>query len=239
MGYLTFTPFEGLGKKIKKLRRDKILNEGSLTRDSAVKSQFMLDSLEVFENEKELMMFLREMKGVVPLKKEESKVEVSFLNQSKRHPTLDHSQTEEEVLKKLKELVSGNGFISLKDTSEFVSGGRSSFSSVVADALHNGRFSVQAYLDLHGVDVVTALALCEEFVADSIKKDLRCIAFIHGRGLGSKDGPVLKKAVVDWLTRGPYRRFLVAYASAPPWDGGTGVTYCLLKRFPYKKRKNG
>ncbi|UCH46386.1 MAG: Smr/MutS family protein [Nitrospiraceae bacterium] len=51
---------------------------------------------------------------------------------------------------------------------------------------------------------------------------------IHGRGLRSPDGPVLKKAVIQWLlTR--YRKYIVAFASARQCDGGLGAIYVLFR----------
>jgi hypothetical protein len=35
--------------------------------------------------------------------------------------------------------------------------------------------------------------------------------------------------VVRWLTRGPWRKWIIAYSSARSCDGGTGATYVLLR----------
>lgn len=245
MNQLTFHPFKKIGKRLKRERRKRLLDifEGPRGKNFSLKDP--ASSTACDENE-EIFLFLKAMEGVRPIRKrrhfqkEGGQQDLFQGSKETHHDCLDLNKgirEEEKVLECLKGLISGKTAFHVSDTPEYVSGGRSAFSRTIADALHKGRFSVQAYLDLHGLDEVMALSMCEEFVKDAMEKGARCIAFIHGRGLGSRKDPVLKKAVLGWLRRGPYRRFVVAYASAPPWDGGTGVTYALLKRSPYKRVK--
>jgi DNA-nicking Smr family endonuclease len=42
--------------------------------------------------------------------------------------------------------------------------------------------------------------------------------------------------VEEWLTRGPWRKWVVAYSSARIYDGGAGATYVLLRERPVSKR---
>ena len=51
---------------------------------------------------------------------------------------------------------------------------------------------------------------------------------IHGKGQGSKDQqPILKQKTNQWLRQ---RDEVLAFCSAPRWNGGTGATYVLLSR---------
>jgi len=51
---------------------------------------------------------------------------------------------------------------------------------------------------------------------------------VHGKGLRSGPrGPVLKHAVNTWLRKVDA---VLAFASAPRRDGGTGAVYVLLRR---------
>jgi len=55
---------------------------------------------------------------------------------------------------------------------------------------------------------------------------LHCVRVVHGKGLRSGPrGPVLKHAVNVWLRKVDA---VVAFASAPRQDGGTGAVYVLL-----------
>ena len=135
----------------------------------------------------------------------------------------------EEIVESLKALVSGKAPFPVRQTPEFVKGPARDLNELLVKRLHNGEFSVQGYCDLHGLDTLGALEACEEFLKQAIEEGKRCLAFIHGRGLSSPRGPVLKEKVIRWVTRGPYRRLILAYSSAPAWDGGAGVTYVLLR----------
>jgi DNA-nicking Smr family endonuclease len=42
--------------------------------------------------------------------------------------------------------------------------------------------------------------------------------------------PILKRNLVDWLSRGPWARSVLAFTSARPCDGGAGALYILLRR---------
>jgi DNA-nicking Smr family endonuclease len=103
------------------------------------------------------------------------------------------------------------------------------------EKLRNGEFSVQKVLDLHGYTSEDAEALFEEFLKDSIRSTLRCIKVIHGRGLKSKAGPVLKEKLKEWIMRAMHRKWITGFSSALMKEGGPGATNILLKKQPTKK----
>ncbi|HFB84034.1 MAG TPA: DNA mismatch repair protein MutS [Thermodesulfatator sp.] len=102
--------------------------------------------------------------------------------------------------------------------------------------LREGLVSPQRHLDLHGLSVDQAQAALETFLRESVAAGCHCILIIHGRGLSSPRGPVLKGLVQRWLSRSFWRRYVVAFASAPPYDGGPGATYVLLRQRPAGKK---
>jgi len=125
---------------------------------------------------------------------------------------------------------------SLEHSSEYIEWTAPTIDIRIAKRLHKGEFSVQEYLDLHGYTVEDALKLCYEFFYKAINEGKKCIAVIHGRGLSSEKGPVVKDAFIKWVKRGPFRRYTLAFATAPRTDGGFGVTYILLKRNKLKRK---
>ena len=133
-----------------------------------------------------------------------------------------------EALGALEELVAGRRHVHLPDTQEYVEWIDRYYRGDIVKDLHRGRYSVQDYIDLHGVIVEDAEAVIGQFIKDSLKKGHQCIKIIHGRGLRSKRGPVLKEAVVRWLSR-RFRKYVVAFVSARQCDGGLGAVYILLK----------
>lgn len=94
--------------------------------------------------------------------------------------------------------------------------------------LRRGRYSVEACLDLHEMNAQAAEISIREFLADSQYLGKRCIKVIHGKGLRSKSrGPVLKNLTNTLLRR---HKAVLAFASAPSHDGGTGAVHVLLRK---------
>ena len=183
-------------------------------------------------------LFRAAMKGVSPIKGRKIKTKAET---KKRPPQKSffnvQDEKDKEALAALSELVSGKSPFPLEHTSEYLEEERLAAIPDLSKKLHQGAFSIQGYIDLHRMDELTALNATRDFIHESLLLGKKCLAIIHGRGLSSKKGPVLKKAVINWLKTGPFRRHILAMSSAPPWDGGTGVTYVLLKRRPSKRQK--
>lgn len=147
----------------------------------------------------------------------------------KKPPRFKPPPAGEEIgVEALREIVDGRRKITLADTDEYVEWVRPGIRRDVAGRLHGGEFSVQDYIDLHGLTEEEAEGECAAFIRMSVRKRLFCVKVIHGRGLRSPKGPVLKQALQQWL-RGPLRKYVLAYATARDFDGGLGATYVLLK----------
>ena len=138
------------------------------------------------------------------------------------------TSADNEAIKTLEEIITGQRAVHLPDTQEYVEWINRNYRGVNIKKLHEGRFSVQACLDLHGMSVEEAESEVEYFIKDSLIKGLRCIKIIHGRGLRSPKGPVLKNSLLKWLS-GRYRKFIIAFVTARQCDGGLGALYILLK----------
>ncbi|MEJ2662309.1 MAG: Smr/MutS family protein, partial [Desulfobacteraceae bacterium] len=80
-------------------------------------------------------------------------------------------------------------------------------------------YSIQDYIDLHGLFEHEAEPVLRRFIRESARRGCQAVLVIHGRGLKSPDKPVLKGKVFDWLTRGPLRAYVMALASARACDG--------------------
>lgn len=94
--------------------------------------------------------------------------------------------------------------------------------------LRRGKIPPEAMLDLHGLRVVEARQALAEFLAHALRYRLRVVQIIHGKGYRSEDRqPVLKQKINQWLRQ---REEVLAFCSAPHFDGGTGAAYVLLSR---------
>ena len=93
--------------------------------------------------------------------------------------------------------------------------------------LRRGQWRIEAQRDLHGLIADEARLYVAEFLIDCLARGVRCIRFIHGRGLGSRNGePVLKNRLRSWLVQ---REEVIAYCQAGESDGGSGALVVLLR----------
>ncbi len=141
-----------------------------------------------------------------------------------------------EVLAHLADLVSGESRFSVHYSDEYMDGAVVGLAPTVLKKLRNGDFSYQDHVDLHGLTRQEAQDRVTDFLVRSHARGVRCVLIVCGRGLNSQGKePVLKRALVSWMTHAPLKRLVLAFASARTWDGGAGAVYVLLRR---RKGKN-
>ena len=182
------------------------------------------------ESEEEL--FKKEMEGVKPVlgKRRIGKIAKAELTEGFRE------KDDAETLKRLEALVDhGTGF-NVDETPEYIEGTGYHVHPEIARRLHRGDFSIQAHLDLHGLTAEEAKEIFDQFMKWAVIHGKTGILVTHGRGLSSPAEPILKRKVEEWLTRGSWRKWVVAYSSARRCDGGAGATYVLLRPRPVTKR---
>jgi DNA-nicking Smr family endonuclease len=169
-------------------------------------------------------LFEEAMSGVRPLERDRNIPQIVF-----REP-VPYSEREKEVLRELDGLIEGEVPLPLQQTDEYMQGAVPGLDPRVLRQLRNGEFTLQAELDLHGVDAETARRLVERFLLECHARGLRSVRIVHGRGRNSPGRmPVLKARLPRWLSRGPARHHILAYTSALPRDGGAGAAYVLLR----------
>lgn len=223
-----FRPFADLGQMLQKdalpvavptctSNHQKMINSRSVVRDDA---------------DTETALFREAMADVIPLKKGKY---VERRAAPKSHASIV-CDPDEQTVQKLERLVKkGEGFI-IADTSGYIEGTGRNVHPDLTRQLHHGKFSIQAHVDLHGFCVFVAENVFHAFLKEAIQTGKRAVLVVHGRGLSSPDKPVLKYKVVEWLTKGPFRKWVLAFTSARMCDGGTGATYILLRHRPLTKR---
>jgi DNA-nicking Smr family endonuclease len=147
-----------------------------------------------------------------------------------RPPLEIQPQNDEENALRALESFLQNGDIEVEQTPEYIEAAVQPRGRLYLKDLRSGRFSVQAWLDLHGMNQQEARFALDEFILASARASLSCVRVIHGRGRHShKKQPVLKDAVQRWLCSRRLSRHVVAYTSARSCDGGGGAVYILLR----------
>jgi DNA-nicking Smr family endonuclease len=146
-------------------------------------------------------------------------------------PRIERADEDAEALARLAELVATGDGLDLADTDGSLEGIARGVDEALLVALRRGDFSVQGHVDLHGLSAEAGRAELEKFLVESRRRGHRCVVVVHGRGLHSQDQvPVIKERMSSWMTRGRLSKFVLAFATARPVDGGAGALYVLLRR---------
>ena len=181
------------------------------------------------ETADETRVFLEAMSNVKPLNSSSNIfARPPNVNLRPAHPAADD---ELEAMAHLSDLVSGAAEMDITFSDEYIEGCIHGFDRKLMQKIKKGQFPVQDYVDLHGLTKQEAEIMMRDFLLQSHRLGLRCVLVVHGRGLNSQDNiPVLKERLPIWLNRGPVKRFVLAFSTAMPYDGGTGAIYILLKK---------
>ena len=89
------------------------------------------------------------------------------------------------------------------------------------------KISADATIDLHGLTASEAQTQLHNFFIDAHKKGWKKVLIIHGKGIHSKEEPVLKKVVMDFIEKSP-----IAGAHGIPGaaEGGSGAVWVAIKK---------
>jgi DNA-nicking Smr family endonuclease len=85
-------------------------------------------------------------------------------------------------------------------------------------------------IDLHGLRRDAAGRALLQGLEAALAARERCVLVIHGVGRRSRNEPVLKQALPDWIENAPQAAEIIAYSPAPRGLGGEGATLILLRR---------
>lgn len=213
-----YKPFEEHKNKLKKLVRNNRFNKDK-------------KYTQKYETQDEVS-FLSAMENVVPLKGKKrvrpASPEIDIENLSFNDFNADNQ--EKEIMVKLDNLIkSGKGFHVCRtpEYQEMICAGVPDY---IAAKLHNGKFSIQDYIDLHGLCAADAEEEVLSFLKRNFEIGKNAVLIVHGRGLSSPEEPVLKKKVHKILSSNYWRRRIYAFTSARGNDGGAGGTYVLFRK---------
>ena len=191
--------------------------------------QFEIKKSEIAEPDTDDQLFDNAMADVNPFSEEiRKRISGPVRNIKPSHQPPDK---EKEVMDHLRELVKGSIDMDITFNDEYIEGAISGVGKKIMRRLKRGQLPVQDHIDLHGLTQKEAETEVKNFLIRCHGRGFRCVLIIHGRGLNSPDSfPVLKERLPVWLNRGPARKIVLAFATARPYDGGTGAIYVLLRK---------
>jgi DNA-nicking Smr family endonuclease len=175
-------------------------------------------------------LFREAMTDVSPISKGNKRI-MKVPDKDSLRPAHPPKNEDLEVMAHLSDLISGAAEMDITFSDEYMEGCVKGLDLRLMQKLKDGLFPIQDFVDLHRLTQEAAEIRIRDFLLNSHGRGLRCVLIVHGKGLNSENHvPVLKKRVPSWLSRGPVRKMILAFATAKPYDGGTGATYVLLKR---------
>jgi DNA-nicking Smr family endonuclease len=98
------------------------------------------------------------------------------------------------------------------------------------ERLRRGQFTVEARIDLHGMDQRQAFTALMGFVDHSARAGRRALLVITGKGPSNQGGGVLRRNVPQWLMASSFSRAILTIVPAHPRHGGEGALYVVLRR---------
>lgn len=172
-------------------------------------------------------LFLRAMQGVSPISGKGREISL----QKKQKPVMP-SNDDDDAIETLSRLVNGQLKFDIEYSDEYIQGYVQGINSKTFRKFKAGKISIQAHLDLHGLNTLQARIRLLNFMREQYINSRKCVLLIPGRGKNSPLGtPVLRNEVQAWLTQEPLKRIVLAFCSAQPNHGGTGALYVLLRNF--------
>lgn len=94
--------------------------------------------------------------------------------------------------------------------------------------LQQGKFSIEATLDLHEHTSDQAIHATDRFLTHAHHNGYQTVCIIHGKGIySSENKPVIKNLLNNYLRQHP---LVLAFHSAKNNQGGTGAMIVLLKK---------
>lgn len=102
--------------------------------------------------------------------------------------------------------------------------------------LKQGKYPMDARLDLHRMTVEKAREEVFAFIREAVSYELRNVMIVPGRGTHNRAAEaVLKSYLNRWL---PDFDDVQAFCSAQPQHGGTGAVYVMLKKSERQRQLN-
>ncbi|EFI35868.1 Smr protein/MutS2 [Desulfonatronospira thiodismutans ASO3-1] len=177
-------------------------------------------------------LFQTAMSGVKPLKGKGRDIPLETEPAAEGAPLQEESD-----LDTLYRLVRGDVEFDVQFSDEYIQGYVKSINTRTFRRFKNGELSIEAHLDLHGLNSDQARQELLHFMREQYHQGKTCVLLIPGRGKNSPLGEgVLRNEIQSWLTVEPLKRIVLAFCSALPRHGGTGALYVLMRS---KKKTKG
>ncbi|RUO61904.1 DNA endonuclease SmrA [Pseudidiomarina insulisalsae] len=176
--------------------------------------------------------FRQQMADVTPIKNDD------VIAPRKARPTAAQEARRKAAEKQLEDDINylSMEFVDLVEPEELVEFRRDGVQHGVFKHLKQGRYAIEASLDLHHHSLRQAREALYEFIQLCHRRGVRSAIVVHGMGRHSKPHPALLKSyVVKWLKQ---LEPIMAFHSAQRQHGGAGSVYVMLRKNAEQKHEN-
>lgn len=173
----------------------------------------------------ETSLFAQEVAGIKPLDKSEVYL-------AKKGPLVDFEERQKAAMiaKEADKNHLSQDYIEKVEPNDVLEYKRSGVQDGVFKRLRQGKYGIEARLDLHNHTVAQAREQVYQFVDDCMRNDIRVAIIVHGKGERTPDPEsraMLKSHINKWLRD---LDAVMAFHSAQRYHGGLGAVYVLLKK---------
>nr|WP_211172905.1 DNA endonuclease SmrA [Marinomonas sp. UCMA 3892] len=170
-------------------------------------------------------MFAQEVAGIKPLKKSEVYL-------GKKGPQVDFLARQKAALiaKEADRNHLSQDYVEKVEPNDVLEYKRSGVQDGVFKRLRQGKYGIDARLDLHRHTVAQAREQVYQFVDDCMRNDIRVAIVVHGKGDRTPDPDsqaMIKSHINKWLRE---LDAVMAFHSAQRHHGGLGAVYVLFKK---------
>lgn len=171
-------------------------------------------------------VFLKQMKGVDPIKK---KNRIEKKNKTELFFKKIKTNKKIEILKKNKE--HPEDIINTKFSLENVN---------IKKSIKKGFFKIDQKVDFHGNSLLESEELFSTTIVQCYQGGQRCVLFVTGKGLYKHDEKdenkpklfygLIRKSFLGWVKSNKFSKFILSYEGASVEHGGDGAFYVYLRK---------
>ena len=178
-------------------------------------------------NNEENDLFLKQMKGVTPIKKNNRTPNKKTINKNK-------------FIKKKTRLTNANNLENEKKTEAK----RPHFSlekSNIRKNIKKNILKIDKKIDFHGKSLLEAEEIFSSTIVECFNKNKRCLLFVTGKGIFKKKDydysnkpklyhGVIRAAFFNWVKSKNYSKYILSFEQASIEHGGDGAFYVYLRK---------
>ena len=171
-------------------------------------------------------VFLKQMKGVSPIKKN---------NRIKKEDFKTIYKSGKKNIPKQKKIITSNVNTEKKNSEFFLE------KIDLKKGIKKGSFNIDKKIDFHGRSLLESEDLFNNTIIESYNSGQRCLLFVTGKGLyksknyEESDKPklyhgIIRSSFVEWASSKKFSKYILSFEQASIEHGGDGAFYVYLRK---------